>query len=54
MGTPGYLTPEMLKVPVEDDAAGYGKEMTCESPAFLPAKLYTCMLPLSVCHPVYR
>ena len=27
MGTPGYLAPEMLKVSVEDDAAGYGKEI---------------------------
>ena len=51
MGTPGYLALEMLKVCVEDDAAGYGKEMTCESPSFLPAKMYTCMLPPSVCHP---
>ena len=27
MGTPGYLAPEMLKVSVEDDATGYGKEI---------------------------
>lgn len=27
MGTPGYLAPEMLKVSVEDDADGYGKEI---------------------------
>ena len=27
MGTPGYLAPEMLKVSVEDDVPGYGKEI---------------------------
>ena len=46
LGTPGYLAPEMLKVSVEDDAPGYGKEIdmyvsnlrfpvTCMSPDLL-------------------
>ena len=57
MGTPGYLAPDMLKVSVEDDATGYGKEIDLwVPPSLLPSPcsrdVHTCAL--HVCPLLYR